>query len=432
VALSQDDAPAMIRADAADGSIARGAGRAPTGRAPGAMAAQHRAMQSEGERPDVETAPGRSVGLVRTHTLRLPGRLRLESGRTLDGVTVAYEVYGRLNARRDNAILLCHALSGDAHAAGYHTAHDKRPGWWDEMVGQGKAFDTDHYAVICSNVLGGCRGTTGPTSPDAATGRPVATDFPIITIGDMVHVQSLLLDALGIERLAAVAGGSMGGMQALQWAVHYPDRVARAIVLASCARLTAQALAFNEVGRQAIVGDPRWRDGHYPPDDPPAGGLAVARMIGHLTYLSTVGMEARFGRRLHQRESVSYSFGADYQVESYLRHQGASFVRRFDANSYLYLTRAMDYFDVAHGFPSLAAALGQSPAAFLVVSVDTDWLYPTAQSREIVAALAASGRLAQAVEISSPYGHDAFLIEHARLTPHITSFLAADYPVRPS
>jgi len=307
--------------------------------------------------------------------------------------------------------------------------YDTRPGWWDTMVGPGKAFDTTTYFVICSNVLGGCRGSTGPTSINPASGRPFGGDFPIVTIGDMVRVQALLLDALGIEQLAAVAGGSMGGMQVLHWAVHFPSRVRRAIVLASCARLTAQALAFNEVGRQAIVADPRWREGHYPPDDPPVGGLAAARMIGHLTYLSAIGMEQRFGRRLQDKHAVSYSFAADFQVESYLRHQGNSFVRRFDANSYLYITRAMDYFDLNQGFTSLADALSRTTAAFLIASVDTDWLYPTAQARELADTLITLGRTVAAIELSSPHGHDAFLIEHRALTPHIVDFLATDGPV---
>jgi homoserine O-acetyltransferase len=298
------------------------------------------------------------------------------------------------------------------------------------MVGPGKAFDTTKYFVICSNVLGGCRGSTGPASTNPATGRPFGGDFPIVTVGDMVRVQALLLDALGIEQLAAVAGGSMGGMQVLQWAVHFPERVRRAIVLASCARLTAQALAFNEVGRRAIMGDPRWRGGHYPPDDQPVGGLAAARMIGHLTYLSAIGMEQRFGRRLQDRDGVTYSFEADYQVESYLRHQGESFVRRFDANSYLYITRAMDYFDLNAGFASLEDALKRATAEFLIVSVDTDWLYPTAQARELIDALAAIGHPARAIELSSPHGHDAFLIEHQALSPHIEAFLAEDSEIR--
>ncbi len=384
--------------------------------------------QDEGEAPIGEATLERSVGLVQTRSLTVPGPFVLESGYAFSRITIAYETYGTLNARCDNAILLCHALSGDAHAAGYLTPQDRRPGWWDEMVGPGKAFDTERYFVICSNVLGGCRGTTGPTSIDPASGRRFGGDFPIVTVGDMVAVQAMLLDALGIAQLAAVAGGSMGGMQVLHWAVHYPERVQRAIVLASCARLTAQALAFNEVGRQAIVGDPRWQGGYYDPDDPPTGGLAAARMIGHLTYLSAVGMEQRFGRRLQEGTRVSYSFSADYQVESYLRHQGESFVRRFDANSYLYITRAMDYFDLDQGFASLADALSSTRAEFLIVSVNTDWLYPTAQARELVDALAESGRQARFIELSSPHGHDAFLIEHATLTPHIVRFLAEETP----
>ncbi len=366
---------------------------------------------------------GHGVDLVETRFAHLPGSFALDGGHTLDEVRVAYETYGQLNARRDNAILLCHALSGDAHAAGRHAPDDAHPGWWDAMVGPGKAFDTRRYHVICSNVLGGCAGTTGPASVDPRRGRPYGSDFPVVTIGDMVAVQARLLDALGIERLAAVAGGSMGGMQALHWAVHYPGRVARAVVLASTARLSAQALAFNEAGRQAIMGDPRWRDGRYPAEDGPVGGLAAARMIGHLTYLSAQGMEQRFGRRL-RRDGVSYSFAADYQVEGYLRHQAESFVRRFDANSYLYITRAIDYFDLQAGFPSLVAALRRASAFFLVASVDSDWLYPTAQARELVDALAEGGKQARAVEISSPHGHDAFLLEHALLTPHIAAFLA--------
>jgi homoserine O-acetyltransferase/O-succinyltransferase len=388
--------------------------------------------QDEGEAPFTPGALTNSVGLVQTRMLSLPGRFALDSGAWLDDVVIAYETYGTLNSRRDNAILVCHALSGDAHAAGYTTTSDRRPGWWDTMVGPGKAFDTNSYFVVCCNVLGGCRGTTGPTSINPRTGRPYGGQFPVVTIGDMVRAQASVLDELGIEQLAAVAGGSMGGMQVLQWAVHYPARVRQAIVLASCARLTAQALAFNEVGRQAIVGDPRWRGGDYPADDPPYGGLAAARMIGHLTYLSAIGMEQRFGRQLRNRDQVSYSFDADFQVEGYLRHQGDSFVHRFDANSYLYITRAMDYFDINAGFSSLSEALNRALADFLIVSVDTDWLYPTAQARELVDALAANGRDARAIELSSPRGHDAFLIEHATLSPYIKDFLASDHVTRAS
>ena len=378
--------------------------------------------QDEGEAPFAPSPD--SVGIVEARSITLPGRFRLEGGRWLDEVTVAYETYGRLNQRRDNAILLCHALSGDAHAAGYLSERDRRPGWWDTMVGPGKAFDTERYFVICSNVLGGCRGTTGPSSLAPETGHRYGGDFPVVTIGDMVRVQALLLDQLGIEQLAGAAGGSMGGMQVLEWAARHPGRLRAAIVLAAAARLTAQALAFNEAARQAIIGDPRWRGGHYPPDDPPAGGLAAARMIGHLTYLSASGMERRFGRGLQDRAALSYSFDADFQVESYLRHQAESFVRRFDANSYLYITRAMDYFDLGAGAPSLAEALRPAMARFLIVSVDSDWLYPTSQGRELTEALTAAGKATIAVELSSPHGHDAFLLEHRALTPQIGAFLA--------
>lgn len=383
--------------------------------------------QDEGHAPFAALHHG-SVGLVETHHMALSGPFPLECGATLNDITIAYETYGRLNAHRDNTVLVCHALSGDAHAAGYHTPHDHRPGWWEAMIGPGKAFDTHKYYVICINVLGGCRGSTGPSSKNPRTGRPYGGDFPLLTIGDMVLAQALVLDALKIDTLAAVAGGSMGGMQALHWAVHYPQRVERAIVLASCARLTAQALALNEVGRQAIMGDPRWRNGFYPPNDPPVGGLAAARMVGHISYLSAAGMEHRFGRRLQDKERISYSFSADYQVESYLRHQGASFVRRFDANSYLYITRAIDYFDLGDGFSSLTHALRQARAAFLLLSVDTDWLYPTAQSRELLDALQAAGRTASHTEVTSLHGHDGFLIEHTALTPHIETFLASALP----
>ncbi|HVA89876.1 MAG TPA: homoserine O-acetyltransferase [Chloroflexota bacterium] len=389
-------------------------------------AGQSPVTQDEGEAPPSADTLARSVGMVRTRSIIFTDPFPLEHGPALPELSIAYETYGRLNVRGDNAILLCHALSGDAHAAGYHTAQDKRPGWWDTMVGPGKAFDTMQYYVICANVLGGCQGSTGPTSINPITGRRYGGDFPIVTIGDMVHAQTLLLDHLGVTQLAAVAGGSMGGMQALHWAVHYPKRVRRVVLLASCAQLTAQALAFNEVGRQAIMGDPRWRGGHYDPSDPPSGGLAAARMIGHLTYLSAVGMEQRFGRALQDRPAPSFSFEADFQVESYLRHQGRSFVSRFDPNSYLYITRAMDYFDLSQGFMSLAEALAQARAEFFIASVDTDWLYPTAQAREIVEALTAGGRPPRFLEISSPHGHDAFLIEHAMLTPRVADFLAEE------
>ncbi len=378
------------------------------------------------EAPGQAMPPPGSVGFVETRTMVLPGLMTLESGRTLRDIVVAYEVYGTISAARDNVILVCHALSGDAHAAGYHQGGGAKPGWWDTMIGPGKAFDTDHYAVLCSNVLGGCRGTTGPLSLDPETDAPYAATFPVVTIGDMVQVQAALLDRLGIYRLAAVAGGSMGGMQALHWSTAYPARVESVVVLASCARLTAQALAFNAVGRQAIMSDPRWRGGRYPTDDPPTGGLAAARMIGHLTYLSAEGLEHRFGRRHQYGDGDGFTLDTDFQVESYLEHQGASFVNRFDANCYLYMTRALDYFDLGAGSGSLSAALARATASFFLASLSTDWLYPPAQTEELAAALAEAGASAEVVALDSLHGHDGFLLEHEALGPRIRAFLGRE------
>jgi len=373
--------------------------------------------------PGQASPPPGSVGFVETQTMLLPGPITLESGRTLRDVVVAYELYGSINAARDNVILVCHALSGDAHAAGYHEGGGAKPGWWDTMIGPGKAFDTERYAVLCSNVLGGCRGTTGPLSLDPDTHEPYAATFPIVTIDDMVMVQAALLDRLAIRTLAAVAGGSMGGMQALHWSVSRPERVESVVVLASCARLTAQALAFNAVGRQAIMSDPRWRGGRYPADDPPAGGLAAARMIGHLTYLSAEGLEHRFGRRHQYGDGDGFTLDTDFQVESYLEHQGTSFVNRFDANCYLYMTRALDYFDLGATFSSLNAALGRATASFFLASMSTDWLYPPVQTEELASALAAAGNPAEVVAVESLHGHDGFLLEHEALSPRISAFL---------
>ena len=299
--------------------------------------------------------------------------LPLDCGASLGPVEVAYETYGVLNAAKSNAILILHALSGDAHAAGISQETGK-PGWWDNSIGHGKAFDTENYFVICSNVLGGCRGTTGPASLDPKTGSPYAMSFPGITIPDMVRLQKMLIDSLGIERLLAVTGGSMGGMQALEWAVAYPQSVVAAIPIATTARHSAQQIAFNEVGRQAIMSDPDWNGGDYYGKKPPARGLAVARMIGHITYMSDESMREKFGRRLQDKESYGFDFSIDFEVESYLRYRGAQFVDRFDANSYLYITKAMDYFDLANGRGSMAEALGQSSARFLVISFTSDWL----------------------------------------------------------
>jgi len=360
--------------------------------------------------------------IVQTKYVRFES-LPLDCGATLAPVDVAYETLGELNADKSNAILILHALSGDAHVAGI-SAETGKPGWWDNSVGPGKAFDTDKYFIICSNVLGGCRGTTGPSSINPATGAPYAMSFPVITIPDMVRLQKLLIDYLGIPRLLAVAGGSMGGMQALQWAVAYPDSVVAAIPIATTARHSAQQIAFNEVGRQAIMADPDWNQGNYYGGKPPARGLAVARMIGHITYMSDESMREKFGRRLREKDRYGFDFSIDFEVESYLRYRGASFVDRFDANSYLYLTKALDYFDLANGQPSLAAVLGKTKARFLVISFTSDWLYPSYQSLEIVNALRSHNRDVTYCELSSNYGHDAFLVDIGEQSEILRSFLA--------
>jgi homoserine O-acetyltransferase/O-succinyltransferase len=348
--------------------------------------------------------------------------LVLESGHTLGPVTVAYETYGEPNAERTNAILICHALSGDHHAAGIHHPEDRYTGWWDGMIGPGKAFDTDIYWVICSNIIGGCKGSTGPCTLNPASGRPYALDFPVVTIGDMVDVQKRLVDHLAIPQLYSLAGGSMGGFQVLEWAVRYPERVRSAICIASSARLSAQAIAFNAVGRSAITRDPEWQQGRYNGKGPEQG-LAIARMIGHITYLSEMLMDTKFGRRLQSANRLSYNFSNEFAVESYLDHKGAAFTQRFDANSYLYITKAMDYFDLAHAHGSLKEALARMTARSLFVSYSSDWLFPTAQSLEIVRALLSNGNPVSFIEIDSPYGHDAFLLEEKRLTRIVAGFL---------
>jgi homoserine O-acetyltransferase/O-succinyltransferase len=365
-----------------------------------------------------------SVGLVETHTWTCDEPLELDCGQSLAPLTLAYETYGALSPQRDNAILILHALSGDAHVAGYHTPDDRKPGWWDITVGPGKAFDTTQYQVICSNIIGGCKGSTGPSSLNPRTGRPYALDFPMVTVGDMVRAQKRLMEHLGIRRLLAVTGGSMGGMQALDWAVRYPDCVASVLAIATTARLSAQGIAFNEVGRQAIMADPNWLGGNYYGVARPDAGLAIARMIGHITYLSDEQMHAKFGRRLQERTSFGYDFKTEFQVESYLRYQGDSFVRRFDANSYLYITKAMDYFDLAAGYRSLTEALEGVQAEFLVLSFTSDWLFPTYQSKEIVRALHFNGVPTTFLEIPSTYGHDAFLLPNDQQADAITGFLA--------
>ncbi len=348
--------------------------------------------------------------------------LALDCGVTLLHVDVAYETYGELNAARDNAILVLHAFSGDAHAAGI-SKETGQPGWWAPMIGPGLAFDTNRYFVISSNVLGGCRGTTGPSSVDPNTGKRYGASFPVITINDMVRLQKMLIDRLGIGKLLAVAGGSMGGMQALAWTVMYPDSVVAAIPIATTARHSAQQIAFNEVGRQAVMADVEWAEGNYYDANPPARGLAVARMVGHITYMSDASMRQKFGRRLRDKDAFGFDFSADFEVESYLRYRGSQFVTRFDANSYLYITKAMDYFDLAAGHNSLSAAFEKTKARFLVLSFTSDWLYPTYQSLEVVSALRTQNIDAAFCELSSQYGHDAFLVETKEQTEMITGFL---------
>ena len=344
--------------------------------------------------------------------------IELDTGETIAPVDVAYETYGELNASRTNAILVLHAFSGDAHAAGTDKETGQE-GWWDPMIGPGKAFDTDKYFVICSNVLGGCRGTTGPGSIDPETGCPYAMSLPPITIGDMVRLQRKLIERLGIDRLLAVSGGSMGAMQALQWAVAYPDAVVSAIPIAGTARHSAQQIAFNEVGRQAIMADPDWCNGNYYGGRPPARGLAVARMVGHITYMSDHSMREKFGRRRRDENQ--------FEVESYLRYRGTQFVDRFDANSYLYITRAMDYFDLAEGHHSLAAAFEPVRARFLVISFSSDWLYPSYQSLEVVKALRGRNCDVAYCELPSNYGHDAFLVTVDEQTDLVRGFLASTF-----
>ncbi|MGB7372312.1 homoserine O-acetyltransferase MetX [Erythrobacter sp.] len=356
-------------------------------------------------------------------SLELSRPLPLDSGQELAGVRIAYETYGELAADRDNAVLVCHALTGDQFVAKAHPLTGK-PGWWERMVGPGKPIDTNRHYVICANVIGSCMGSTGPASM-APDGAPYAMRFPVITIRDMVRALVALLDELGIERLHAVVGGSMGGMQALSLAANWPDRAERVLVVASTARHSAQNIAFHEVGRQAIMADPAWGEGdYYDRDGAPDNGLAVARMAAHITYLSEEGLTRKFGRRLQDRDAKSFGFDADFQVESYLRYQGSGFTRRFDANSYLYITRAMDYFDLAeeHG-GRLADAFEGTRARFCLVSFDTDWLYPTSESRHIVHALNAAGAKVSFVELSAPHGHDSFLLEHEQLDRVVAGFV---------
>ena len=391
------------------------------------------------------TAAG-SVGTVDTQFLDLPQPLALDCGRQLQQIRIAYETYGTLSPARDNVILVCHALSGDAHAAGFARlpaaestrdgfraderdgASGRGLGWWDGMIGPGKAFDTNQFFVVSSNLLGGCRGTTGPSSTNPATGRPYGSDFPVITVADMVRAERALLHELGISRLAAVAGGSLGGMQALEWAVQYGDEVGAIIPIASTHALHPQGVAWNAIARNAITADPAWQGGHYyGTGRAPTGGMGVARMVGHITYLSATSLNDKFGRRLQSSDDIRYDLTEpEFQVESYLRHQADTFVKRFDANTYLYTSRALSYFDLArqHGGGELTHALRNVSARTMLIAFSSDWLYPPAGSEELAAALRAAGKKVELHVIDAPYGHDCFLLEEARQTPMIQQFLA--------
>ena len=352
--------------------------------------------------------------------------LKLDAGVDLAPFQIAYQTYGTLNAAKSNAILVCHALTGDQHVANIHPVTGK-PGWWENMIGAGQIIDTDRYFVICANVIGGCMGSTGPASLNETTGKVWALDLPIITIADMVRAQAMLVEALGIEKLFLVMGGSMGGMQVLQWAAAYPDKVFAALPIATGARHSSQNIAFHEVGRQAVMADPDWREGRYLEAGViPGKGLAVARMAAHITYLSDSALHRKFGRNLQDREALTFGFDADFQIESYLRHQGSSFVDRFDANAYLYMTRAMDYFDIAaeHG-GVLANAFKGTQTRFCVMSFTSDWLFPTSESRSVVHALNAAGASVSFVEIETDKGHDAFLLDEPEMVAAVRGFVSA-------
>ncbi len=370
--------------------------------------------------------PPDSVGPVETRQVLLEETRNgfvLESGAELGPVTVAYETYGALNESRTNAVLVCHALSGDAHAAGYTAPSDAKPGWWDVMIGPGKGIDTTRYFVICSNFLGGCKGTTGPASINPETGAPYGLDFPVITVGDMVRVQHALIGQLGIDRLLCVVGGSLGGMQALEWATRYPDAACSVILIATSHANGAQQIAFDAVGRNAIQADAAFQGGAYGDGPGPRRGLAIARMLAHITYLSDQSMHRKFGRTLRNSDQLGYHFASEFNVETYLDHQGEGFVNRFDANTYLYVTKAMDYFDIAAGYPSLDAALARVRSSTLVISFTSDWLFPPYMSQEMVYALARNGRQPSYCNIRTDAGHDAFLLETKDLSRLVSGFL---------
>jgi len=374
-----------------------------------------------------------SVGIVETKsfTFAESDKFLLINGRELGPVTLSYETYGTLNDDKSNAISILHALSGSAHAAGFSSSDDKYPGWWDHYIGPGKSFDTDKYFVISSNVLGGCSGSTGPSSINPETGKPFGLDFPIITIHDMVNAQCHLVKSLGIEKLLSVAGGSMGGMQALRWAISYPAMTSSVIALATSALISAQGIAFNEVGRQAIINDPHWNNGNYYEDKNPGSGLSLARMIAHITYLSEKHMHEKFGRKINSSDALTYHFESDFSVESYLHYQGNKFVDRFDANTYLYITKAIDYFDLKTDFDnSLISAFENVEANFLIASFTSDWLYPAEQSKEIVKALRVNRKNVVYTNIYTEKGHDSFLLPNEVLEKNISDFLLREFEKR--
>jgi homoserine O-acetyltransferase len=372
-------------------------------------------------------APG-EVGLVTPRDFVYAQPFTFKSGQVIPGFTLRYETYGSLNATRDNAILICHALSGDHHCAGWHTPADKKPGWWNNLIGPGKAVDTRRFFVVCANVLGGCQGSTGPSSINPATGRPYGLLFPFVTIRDMVRSQKLLLDHLGVVSLHGIIGGSMGGMQALLFAIEYPHYIHRVLAMATTGRESAQAIAFNEVGRQAIMQDPAWNHGDYTKDGGPRVGLAIARMMAHITYVSDASMDRKFGRRKKDNApSDAYTFDQQFEVEGYLRHQGQSFINRFDANSYLYITRALDQFDLAHAYGSLEQAFAPVEAETLVVGFTSDWLFPPEQNRTLALALLRAGKEASYAELATDLGHDSFLLESEELYSLIRGFLERDH-----
>jgi homoserine O-acetyltransferase len=389
--------------------------------------------------PPESTDDEQFVGIVEPQRIRLfepPFELTLDSGGKLGPINVAFETYGELTPGKDNAIFVCHALTGDAHVAGKHSVDSRKSGWWDGLVGPGKALDTTKYFVICANVLGGCQGTTGPSCPNPATGQPYGLRFPFITVGDIVEVHSALVKKLGIEKLLAVVGGSLGGMQVLEWVARYPDVAQAAICLASAGKLSAQGIAFNAVGRRAITTDPQFQNGDYYGSDPskygdvgPRAGLALARMVAHITYLSEASIERKFGRNLQHSDHLAYDLQSEteFKIESYLHYQGKRFIERFDANSYLYLTRAMDYFDLAQRYGSLSEGLGRTEARFLITSYHSDWLFPSSQSRELVSSLLATRRHVTYLELESVFGHDSFLLEIKQLEELVTPLLREAY-----